>query len=190
MATILLIRHAYTGMPERKQKPDSALSKKGEIQAKKLATKIAQNYKFEVVYSSFYKRARQTAEVIADLHHAEVRETENLNEIGVWTSPTQLHSPKLSPAEYREELKVLAEAQSKAVEFLKDVSERHTDETVAVVTHGNMIRGIIAAALVAGVETVVRLKVNNASLSILEYEENGEFFRLTLFNDTSHLEKR
>jgi broad specificity phosphatase PhoE len=51
-----------------------------------------------------------------------------------------------------------------------------------------MIRGIISAALEAGIETVVRLKVNNASLSVLEYEEKGEFLRLTLFNDTSHLE--
>ncbi|MEM2970208.1 MAG: histidine phosphatase family protein [Candidatus Bathyarchaeia archaeon] len=185
--TILLIRHAYTGIPERRQKPESGLSKIGRIQAEKLAKRIANNYKLEVVYSSFYKRARETAEIIAEPHHAEVRETESLNEIGVWTSPTQLHSPKISPAEYKEELKILAAAQEKAVDFLKEVAEHHSDETIAVVTHGNMIRGIIAEALVAGVETVVRLKVNNASLSILEYDDKGEFFRLLLFNDTSHL---
>ncbi len=187
VTSILLIRHAYTGVPESRQKPETSLSKTGREQAEKLAKRIAQEYELEIVYSSFYKRARQTAEIIANPHHAEVRETENLNEIGVWTSPTQLHSPKLSPVEYHEELKLLAEAQKRAAKFLERLAERHENETVAVVTHGNMIRGIIAAALEAGVETVVRLRVNNASLSILEYEDRGRFFRLTLFNDTSHL---
>lgn len=188
MNTILVIRHAYTGMPESKQKPDSSLSKTGKDQAEKLALRLAKEYKLHVVYSSFYRRARQTAEIISGKFHAEVIENDRLNEIGVWTSPTQLHSPKISPKEYEEELMILKQAQEKAVDFLRHVSDRHPKETIAVVTHGNMIRGIISAALEAGIETVVRLKVNNASLSVLEYEEKGEFLRLTLFNDTSHLE--
>jgi len=81
----------------------------------------------------------------------------------------------------------LHRAQEQVIKFLEYISKTHHGEKIPVVTHGNVIRGIIAEALGAGVETVVRLKVDLASLSILEYEEEENYFRLSLFNDTSHL---
>ena len=184
-----LIRHAYTGVKERLQKPTTSISAEGKIQAQKLAAKLLETEnKIHIIYSSKLKRAVETAQIIAGVFNSKIKKTKTLNEIGVWTSPTQLHSPKTSPEKYEEELGLLHRAQDMAVEFLRAVSFEHLGEDVGVVTHGNIIRGIIAEALGAGVETVVRLTVNNASLSILEYDNLGEFFRLSLFNDTSHLD--
>jgi len=186
VTTIFLIRHAYTGVKEQLQEPDSPLSKEGKLQAEKLAKRLRRR-KIHVVYASEYKRAIETAGILAETFKAKVKVHKALNEIGVWTSPTQLHSPTSSPREYEEELGIIHRAQEQAIGFLETLSHTHSGEKVVVVTHGNIIRGIIAEALKAGVETVVRMKVSNASFSILEHEERGDFFRLILFNDTSHL---
>lgn len=187
---ILLIRHAYTGVKEKLQGPQTPISTEGKLQAKKLALRLTiTEKKIHIFYTSTYKRAIETANIIsAEFANSKIKKTPNLNEIGVWTSPTQLHSPKISPQKYEEELGILHRAQDMAIQFLKSVSFEHVGEAVGVVTHGNIIRGIISQSLGAGVETVVRLKVNNASLSILEYDQASEFFRLSLFNDISHLE--
>lgn len=185
---LLLIRHAYTGVKENLQKPTTPLSELGRVQTQKLAARLVNlEKKIHIFYSSNYKRSFETAQILASVFNSKIKKTATLNEIGVWTSPTQLHSPKLSPEIYEEELGLLHRAQDMAVQFLRAVSDQHAGEVVGVVTHGNIIRGIIAQSLGAGVETVVRLTVNNASLSILEYDHKGEFFRLSLFNDTSHL---
>lgn len=186
---LLLIRHAHTGVAENLQKPATPLSEEGKIQAQKLATRLVDfGDKIHILYTSQYTRAVETAQILARPLNSEIKKTKTLNEIGVWTSPTQLHSPKISPEKYEQELGVLHRAQDQALEFLKVASLAHSGEALGVVTHGNIIRGIIAQSMQAGVETVVRLKVNNASLSTLEYDKGGEFFRLSLFNDTSHLD--
>lgn len=186
MTTIYLIRHAYTGIKEHLQEPDTPLSKVGKAQAEKLANRL-KNLKLGVIFCSEYRRAAETAQIIVKLHKAKIKVNNSLDEIGVWTSPTQLHSPTFSPREYEEELGILHRAQEKAIEFLEEASRLYVGKKIVVVAHGNIIRGIIAEALRAGVETVVRLRVDLASLSILEHGEKGDFFRLTLFNDTSHL---
>jgi probable phosphoglycerate mutase len=188
VTTIYLIRHAYTGIPEQEQLPDTSLSPIGKKQAglvaKRLSSEISQA---GIIYSSTFLRAVQTAQMIAKEFGAQIKKHKSLDEIGVWTSPTQLHSPHISPREYEEELGILHRAQEQVIDFLEYISKTHHGEKIPVVTHGNVIRGIIAEALGAGVETVVRLKVDLASLSILEYEEKEDYFRLALFNDTSHL---
>lgn len=162
------------------------MASEGDRQAEKLAKRL-HRYKVKVVYASEYARSIETAEILAKQFGARVKIHKALNEIGVWASPTQLHSPTFSPREYEEELGIVHRAQEQAIEFLEALSHQHAGERVVVVAHGNIIRGIIAEALKAGVETVVRMRVNNASLSILEHEEKGDYFRLILFNDTSHL---
>jgi broad specificity phosphatase PhoE len=186
VTTIYLIRHAYTGIKEHLQEPDTPLSKVGQIQAQKITNRLSP-IKLGVIFCSEYRRTIETAEIIAKSHKTEIKMNSSLDEIGVWTSPTQLHSPTFSPRQYEEELGILHRAQEKAIDFLEEISHRYSGKKVVAVAHGNIIRGIIAEALKAGVETVVRLRVDLASLSILEHEEKGDFFRLTLFNDTSHL---
>ena len=186
---LFLIRHGTTGVTDSEQQPEHALSALGKEQVERLAQRLKRWGNCHLVYSSTFQRARESAAIIAKACGGTVQEDGRLNEIGVWTSPVQLHHPTKSPQEYQEAIRVLAMAQEKAVEFLTQIALHHPQEVIAVVCHGNIIRGIIAEALSAGVETVVRLAVDNASLSILEFEagEGKPYFRLSLFNDTSHL---
>ncbi len=73
--TIVLVRHAEkstTGNATDMAKGDPELSPEGLERAERLA-KAVKKYKPDVVYSTDYKRTKQTAEPIAKLRHKEVQ---------------------------------------------------------------------------------------------------------------------
>jgi broad specificity phosphatase PhoE len=70
---------------------------------------------------------------------------------------------------------------------LESIARDHQGETVIVVCHGNVIRAIVGQALKMDVDSMIRLQIDLASLSVLEYD-GGDLFRLIRLNDTSHLE--
>lgn len=73
--TIVLVRHAEkstTGSAEDMAKGDPELSPEGRERAERLA-KAVKKYKPDVVYSTDYKRTKQTAEPIAKLRGKEVQ---------------------------------------------------------------------------------------------------------------------
>lgn len=185
MTTFLLIRHGETGIEEKRQKPDESLSKNGISQAGKLAKRL-KDLPINSFYSSPYKRARQTADCIACVNTSLVvpANDDRLVEIGLWVDPLDLRDD--TSKEYQGGLCMLNEAQKRVGELLQELKEKHKGETVTLVCHGNLIRAILGYALKMNLETVVRLKVDLASISILEWVDGG-YFRLTLFNDTCHL---
>lgn len=186
---LLLIRHGLTNIPELEQQDTDALSEIGTGQIKKLSERLQGIMPISHIYCSNYKRAVQSAELIAKGTKSAITIDKRFHEIGIWLSPTQLHNPNSSPMHYDQAIKFLTRARETAMIYLREISKRHLGETIVLVSHGNIIRAITAAAIAAGVETTVRLKVDNASLTILEYDANGikPFFTLTLFNDISHL---
>lgn len=188
---IYLIRHGLTNVPEAEQKPEDGLSDIGKTQIKQAASKLQAVTDVRVIYTSTFDRAKQSGEIIAEtIGCHDIREDASLIEIGAWTSPTELHDPKIVPQRYAHAIESLTLSQQKAIQFLRKVSEEHLGQNIVIVSHGNIIRAIIAQAIAAGVETTVRMAVHNASISVLEYDAEDKlepFFRLTLFNDTGHI---
>ena len=185
MIKFLLIRHGETGIEEKAQKSADSLSEEGVRQAKKLAEQV-KHFSIKSVYSSPYQRALQTAEMIASVYAPTLVPImdDRLVEIGLWVNPLDLRDDISS--EYTKGFAVLSEAQEGVGELLRELRERHKDEVVALVCHGNLIRVIVGYVLKMNLESIVRLKVDLASISILEWVDEG-YFRLALFNDTSHL---
>lgn len=185
MTTFLLIRHGETGVEEKAQKPSDFLSEEGIGQVKKLAKKV-EHFSIKRVYTSPYQRALQTAKMIASVYAPPLVPImdDRLVEIGLWVNPLDLRDD--TSEEYTKGFAVLSEAQEKVGELLRELRKRHKDEVVALVCHGNLIRAIVGYVLKMNLESIVRLKVDLASLSILEWADEG-YFRLTLFNDISHL---
>lgn len=185
MTTFLLIRHGETGIEEKRQKPEDFLSEEGIGQVKKLAKKV-KHFSIKSVYASPYQRAFQTAKMIASAYVLPLVSVtdDRLAEIGLWVNPSDLYDDTSS--EYKKGFAILGEAQKGVGELLRELRERHKDEVIALVCHGNIIRGILGYALKMNLETVVRLKVDLASLSILEWTDEG-YFRLSLFNCIGHL---
>ncbi|MGH3441086.1 MAG: histidine phosphatase family protein, partial [Nitriliruptorales bacterium] len=79
------------------------------------------------------------------------------------------------------------EVHERALGAIESVVRRHDEEdTVAVVSHADVIKLVVAAYLGLHIDLFQRLWVSPASLSALALPQQGTPF-LLLFNDTGHL---
>jgi len=174
--TILLIRHGSTGIIDREQRPEDPLSAEGRREVTELARGL-EGIAIEAFYASPYRRALETAELLAKDKKIEV--DSRLREIPLWADPQDL-----ARDERREELiGVLSEAQDGIESVLRKVEEHHEGQVVALVCHGNIIRATLALVLRMSLETVVRIATLPARVTVIE--KNAEGYRLTLFNARS-----
>src|SRR5581483_1164064 len=188
MTKLYLIRHGHylrIEEPYHGVGPDAPLDELGKAQIEQLAERL-KSETIKVVLTSELKRARESAQIIADHLHLPVKVTPVLNEIGFFIEPQEIMTFERDEALYQQATKDVGQASSPALQFLKQVSEEHQGETVAVVCHGNIIRAILGQALKAEVDSMIRMEVDLASLSVLEYD-GADLFRLIKLNDTSHL---
>jgi alpha-ribazole phosphatase len=196
---ILLVRHGITKFHAGDRfwgRTDIALNNAGIKQAGQLRNRLSQE-KLSAIYSSPLSRARSTAEIIAAGHKAEVIPCDDLCEcnFGYIEGLTFEEIKKLHPA-LAEELnqrktiafpggETLGQLNERVRTFLKRLKKHKPGDTVLVVAHGGPIRLIICDLLGLGIEHWTQMRIDRASLSIVEtYPETGI---LNLLNDTSHL---
>ena len=149
--TILLVRHGETDWnAERRVQgtTDRPLNDTGRAQARALADRLAE-VPLAAVYSSDLSRALETARAVADTRDLRVTPDPRLRErdFGTWEGMTDLEILERFPeastgpwgdAETRSELEL------RVLAALRRISERHTGETVLVVTHGGPLRAMLA----------------------------------------------
>jgi broad specificity phosphatase PhoE len=131
------------------------------------------------VYSSPLDRAWETAAAIAEPHELAVEAVDELNEIdfGQWTGA------RFSDLEGDEDWQrwneergtarcpdgeTMGEAIGRATQALERIAAAHDGETVAAVTHCDIIRGVLAHYLGMPLDNVLRFDVDPASISTLE----------------------
>jgi broad specificity phosphatase PhoE len=185
-ATILLIRHAAhveLGRVLSGRRRDVALSREGLEQAEIVADLLG-TAPMAAVYSSPRERAWYTARDIAEPHGLTVQIHDALDEVdfGTWTG--------MSFADLEQELawhewnkargsarcpggESMTEAMRRALGALEAIAERHPGETVAAVTHCDIIRAVIAHALGLPLDNLLRFDVDPASVSRLVLGEWG-----------------
>ena len=158
MTTLLLVRHGETDWNREGRwqgHSDTHLNEIGRAQAERVAGELRD---VDVVYSSDLARARETAEIIARRLELPVRLETRLRErsFGMWEGLTAAEIEADFPDAH---LRWLAgegpgaddaepfDAFGKRVqEGLREILERHRDDTVLVVAHGGSIRVIHALA--------------------------------------------
>jgi broad specificity phosphatase PhoE len=179
-ATMLLIRHAAhveLGKVLSGRRRDVALSADGLRQAEIVADLLGVE-PLVGVYSSPRERAFYTARAVADRHEMKVELVEALDEIdfGDWTGRRfdALEGDPLwdSWNEQRGNARppggeTMAAATARAVDAIAQLAERHPDGSVAVVTHCDIIRGIIAHHLGLPLDNLLRFDIDPASVSRL-----------------------
>lgn len=180
-ATILLIRHAQHvdyGEVLSGRRADVALSADGLDQAEILADLLGTE-PLDAVYSSPRERAWYTARDIADRHELTVEIEPRFEEIdfGRWTG---LRFSQLEgDAEWMEWNSARAtarppggesmgEATARAVEAVEDLSRLHEGQSIAVVSHCDIIRGVVAHYLGLSLDHLLRFDVDTASVTRLE----------------------
>lgn len=147
---------------------------------------------FHALYTSPLQRCHKLALGLAhDLGHAgDIQADARLKELhfGEWEMQAWNDIPRerfdvwaknyaeLSPPQGE----TFAQLQARGVDFLQEIQARHAGEHVLVVTHGGMIRALIAHVLNMQLKGLFRLHIDYASLTRMEFF--GEMPKITFVN--------
>ena len=189
--TLLLIRHGETALNVARvlQPADTPLSARGIEQAEALALRLASMNVCTIV-SSDLPRALRSAQAIAAATGAPIETTSLLQErnFGDWRG-TPYDCMPINPLTMHEAPpggESLADFERRVVLALAHVAQRQAGlgGTVAVVTHGLVIRALLAAHVQLPAGTSLPMHLGNTSLSIVAATPPHA---ATLVNCTEHL---
>ena len=197
----ILVRHGQTewNRVERfRGRADVPLNAAGLAQAAATGRRIAAEWQPAAVYTSPLSRAVVTSEAIAAQYEQPVAPLDGLADIhyGAWQGLTpdeaRARWPDLVHAWYTAPQTVqipggesLAGLRDRAMIAIHELVARHTDQTVALVSHTVVIRVILLAVLGLGNERFWRLRQDNCAINV--FEAAGGDFTLVSMNDTCHL---
>ncbi len=153
------------------------LGEAGHAEARAAAEQL-QHEPLAAVVSSPLERCRQTATAVAHLHSVDVDVDPAFVELdfGDWTglSFDELEQdPRFEPWNSRRSLnrppngESLGEAQMRAVRGLESLMKRFPDQTVAVVSHSDIIKALAAHILGLNLDFYHRFDVDPASITTL-----------------------
>lgn len=198
---LLLLRHGQTEHSAQARysgRADLPLTELGERQAAAATDRLATTDGVEAVVSSPLRRARRTAEPVADalgvpLHvHDDLIETD----FGAWEGLTfteasardpELHTRWLTDTSVAPPGGESMDAVHRRVRQVRDqLIAEYGAATLIVVSHVTPIKSLLRMALDAGPSFLHRLHLDVASLSIAEFYPDGPA-TVRLVNDTSHL---
>ena len=201
--TFLLLRHAATAHTAEKRfsgagGTDPELSPDGEEQARRAAAEVATRGPVDSVVSSPLRRARQTADLVADALGVQVREVEGLREcaFGQWEGLTFAEVQEGWPDQLTAWLSDTGvappggesfDAVATRVRRARDqLLARHAGRTVVAVSHVTPIKLLVREALAAPLSALYRMELSPASLTEIEWYAEGAA-SLRHFNDDAHL---
>jgi probable phosphoglycerate mutase len=199
MARILLIRHGANDAHKQGVltgwTPGVHLNREGRAQAQALAQRLA-SISVEAVYASPLERTLETAEIVAAAHKLPVVVRERLGEVrlGRWTGqPLEKvrkrrlwRAVQFTPSTMRfPGGESFGEIQARVVAELEVLKIKHRQQTIAVVSHADVIKAALAHYIGLHLDLFQRLVIAPASLTVLELSDMMP--RLFLMNDISHL---
>jgi probable phosphoglycerate mutase len=197
MTRFLFVRHgAIDGLGQRIacRQPGHHLNSVGRAQVARLASRW-RRFAAGAIYSSPQPRALETAEALAAAAGLAVAPLADLDELdfGDWTGLTydELHAI----AQWRVYNTLRSVTRIPNGELLLDVQQRiincvdrlrrvHDGATIALVTHGDVIRAALAYFLGAPLEFIVRFEIGPASVTAVELADGGP--RVLSVNENFH----
>jgi len=189
MTSILLIRHADTSLPDRVPGRSSGvhLSKSGLDQAELLAQRL-KDVNIDGIYCSPLERTLETAEPLAETKGLVIIPDDHFIEIDFkeWTRKSfgelenefgwkQFHFFRNGCVIPGGELMV--EVQSRMIAGIQKICSRHPGETIAVFSHNDPIKSVIAYYLGVSLDLFLRIEISTSSVSIISIYENGAVVR-------------
>lgn len=200
MVKLILIRHGQTEWNTTGKFQgwtDVFLSETGKKQIKKLAENFPVDH-IDLLYSSDLKRAVDTAKTFSDYFGCKIQLEPAFREVcfGDWegltyreineewshecsmfyTSPDCLKIPNGE---------TFSEVQERAFGKIENIVSMHNDKTIVVISHGAVIRTVIAKILHMPLNFLWSIRQDNASFNTIIYADGH--FVLQDMNNTSHL---
>ncbi|MFI6853274.1 bifunctional RNase H/acid phosphatase [Streptomyces sp. NPDC050416] len=203
-ATFVLLRHGETPLTPQKRfsgsgGSDPALSDIGRDQAERAAALLARRGTIQAIVSSPLARTRETAGIVAARLGLDVSVDDGLREtdFGAWEGLTfaevrerhpddlnaWLASPDAEPTGGGESFAATA---TRIAATRDKLIAAYAGRTVLLVTHVTPIKTLVRLALGAPPESLFRMELSAASLSVVAYYADGNP-SVRLLNDTSHL---
>ncbi len=196
MTKFLLIRHALTDSVGKRlsgRTTGLSLNAEGKKQAQQLASGLS-GLPVSAIYSSPLERALETAATLEKSFNLKCIPSNDFLEIdfGEWTN--------LSFDELNNNLtfrrfnsfrsctripggEIMTEAQQRIVRGIEKLSAAHPNETVAVISHSDMIKAAIAFYAGIPLDLFQRIEISPASVSIIEIFDDS--VRILLVNGTT-----
>ena len=186
MIRLLFIRHAaIDGLGQRiaGRGPGNPLNRQGRAQAEQLARHLTAQ-KIAAIYTSPQARTVETADAlalragIAPLPAAELDELD----FGAWTgrSYTELHElpewhrfNKVRSFTRMPGGELLLEVQSRVIACADRLRRIHDGKTLALVSHGDVIRAALLFYLGAPLDAMLRLEISPASISTVLLDDDS-----------------
>ncbi len=179
VSIIILVRHGHTPttgkiLPGRAK--GLHLSELGKEQASKVATNLSMLDNVTAVYASPMERTLETAKPIASAFGLKVQRNRGLIEadFGKWTGRKLSDLRKLSdwqivqknPSLFRfPDGESFIELQSRMVETITRISDKHRGEIVIAVSHADTIKAFLTAMLGTPLDLFQRLHISPCSVS-------------------------
>ena len=204
--TFVLLRHGETEFTKDRRfsgsgGADLGLSDVGRAQVLAAAAAVAaepRRWSVNAVVCSPLRRARETADAVADALGLDVREVDALREcaFGEWDGHTLAGVQEGWPSEFRNWLGSTAVAPPggesydevwSRVQVARDqLLTRYSGQTVLVVSHVTPVKVHVGLGLGATPRALFRMELRPASFTELQWYPQGASC-LRLFNDTAHL---
>ena len=183
---VLLVRHAHTGAIGRRltgRAHGVALSDEGCAQAARLARALAAT-PIAAIYTSPLERAVDTAHAIARHQTARVHVLGALNEVdfGRWTGKTFAELEELPEWRRFNDARSIApvpdgerahDVQQRIVAVLDHLRHVHPGETVAAVSHAEVIRAAVLHCMHASLDLFHQIEIAPASVTALSIDGSG-----------------
>ncbi|NJL05906.1 MAG: MSMEG_4193 family putative phosphomutase [Chloroflexaceae bacterium] len=200
MTTVLLIRHGTNDWVKGRLAgwlPNVHLNEAGQQQAQALAERL-RSFPLAAIYSSPIDRTLETAAYLAAPHNLPVQHVAEIGEVryGDWEGGElkELSQHELWPGiqyypsgtRFPGGGETLGEVQMRAVRAIDTLRAQHPKEMIALVSHADLLKLVIAYYIGMHIDLFQRLVINPASLTAISFQPMGP--RLLAFNEVGSLE--
>lgn len=181
MVRLLLIRHGVTEWNDAGRlmgRMPIGLAPHGRTQIERLAATLAE-VPLQAIFSSPQRRTQETAAILAAPHSLQVQTEEGLDE--VWVAPRwqgrrfdelrddpDLIALRADPAHRCDVIEAIDRVQQRVVETADRLCADQANETIALVSHGDPLRVLLAHFLSMPLAKYRSLAVNTGSLSVVD----------------------
>ncbi len=202
MAKVMLVRHGVTEWNSKGRvqgQSDTHLAPDGVHQARLLTAHFPFDF-VKTIYTSDLHRAITTAEVIASRFNLDIVPMPEFREVnfGDWEGRSFEDLAKEDPTEFKKFFlqpdmllikgaETFAEVQNRAMTALKKIVHEHDkNDNIVIVTHGAVIRTILADILSMPLRKIWTIKQYNTAVNIIRIDDGA--YSIELINGTYHLQ--
>ncbi len=200
MVKLIIVRHGYSASNKAGRfcgQDDAPLDEIGFQQAKEVSQYIKDNYEVSAIYSSDLSRAYDTLKPLSQTICVPIVKEKGLREIdvGYWRGLTVDEAAEKFPETFKlykenpwkshfEGGEGYEDVKKRAMDLLYKIREKHDGKTVAIVTHGGVVRAITAELMQASLSEANKIPhAANASVTVVDWDTEKADFSLMGFCD-------